>query len=343
MKSPLSCVLFLVACHLMGCSSAAQAVNSSTTSQMPNLVSTSCEATLETKQCYERADGIVLGFHVCHPQDSDWIGIFPATFVEEAGHMQEATLWLWTCGSQDCENENEEGAETGVIVFGPHYPRGRGGIWPLIPDSYIAVLFSRQHGGSYKSIAKSEVFEILPLGVSCNYKTPSALEPSMCQSEVSVHKSCFPEGNNIHAAFENCDSFPDDWIGVVPVVDDDVQPVHVEEPMLWLYLCGTQYCQKQIQSNSVVFRAGGAGYPKTGGMEFYPPLRQGRYTMVLGRDNPEGPPYTVVATSAVFEVVPFGQICPDERIVVVRTNSRVSLFGNVGSNEPQALRGKIHF
>jgi hypothetical protein len=32
--------------------------------------------------------------------------------------------------------------------------------------------------------------------------------------------------------------------------------------------------------------------------------------MVLGRDNSEGPPYTVVATSAVFEVVPYGQICP---------------------------------
>lgn len=73
--------------------------------------------------CYEPFQEIILAFENCEPLVNDWIGVWPVASITDPESLPEPLVWLWTCGTQDCEaavNEDvlffTEGLSAGTYV-----------------------------------------------------------------------------------------------------------------------------------------------------------------------------------------------------------------------------------
>ena len=111
--------------------------------------------------------------------------------------------------------------------------------------------------------------------------------PSACTNVLSVDKSCYNVliQETIVVQFSECNPHPDDWVAMY--VDVGKVPTVGKDYVAWLWTCGTQQCQGQ-RGGVLQFRSS----------DF--PLQ--RYRIFLVRNNPNGPPYRVLAASNSFSI-----------------------------------------
>ncbi len=80
-----------------------------------------CNTLLVSQQdCYPRRTDVAISFTNCQPESNDWMGIWKVDEVVDPTSLPEPALWLWSCGSEDCEGAVREG----VLLFSGGLPVG---------------------------------------------------------------------------------------------------------------------------------------------------------------------------------------------------------------------------
>jgi len=130
----------------------------------------------------------------------NWIGIYPASQLNNIQRLPTGALWSWLCGSQSCSpNTNPQ---AGTVTFQGSSFHWRQG-WPLQPGRYQAVLTGGHN--NWPILATSQVFEVgcnsnpspLPAGNSGGGSTPS---PSSTSVSMSIINSAKSDINNLFAS-----------------------------------------------------------------------------------------------------------------------------------------------
>jgi hypothetical protein len=83
-----------------------------------------CKDTIASAQsCYEVGEDIIIAFQNCEPLEDDWVGIYTDDPNRDPNDVGNPSIWLWTCGTQDCRAEVfadtlpfDDGLEEGVHV-----------------------------------------------------------------------------------------------------------------------------------------------------------------------------------------------------------------------------------
>jgi hypothetical protein len=103
--------------------------------------------------CYEPFQGLTIDFDNCAPLGDDWIGIWPAGAITNPARLPEPLIWLWTCGSQNCNAPILEDS----LLFGEGLSTG----------TYVAhmIRLSEDQAPYTSSYAVSDSIEIRPV---CN-------------------------------------------------------------------------------------------------------------------------------------------------------------------------------
>jgi hypothetical protein len=119
------------------------------------------------------------------------------------------------------------------------------------------------------------------------------VEDTDCSTWVDTRRSCYAQGEQISASFNNCDPQPEDWIGIYYA---DANPDDVSQALLWIWSCGGQNCGRAVESASVAFSG-----QHLGGRNSVWPMNPGNYRMHFLKVNDRGS-YQASASSDVFEV-----------------------------------------
>lgn len=98
--------------------------------------------------CYAPKTTIDVIFESCEPAVKDWIGIWPVDAASDPTRLPEPSLWLWTCGSQNCDGL----AENQTLMFDDGLGRG----------TYVAhmIRFGEDAAPYTSSYAVSDSFEV---------------------------------------------------------------------------------------------------------------------------------------------------------------------------------------
>ena len=257
--------------------------------------------------CYANGDDITISFVNGEPERDDWVGVYRVG--ANLDNLGNPLMWVWLCGNQRDKCEVSEGS----IIFGEGPPDETGTKrWPLPYGDYVVVLVRNEH--PYAAYAVSAPFEVRAPGSDCPgaptpMPTPAPTprptpapspSPTPMPSQVYTDMSCYHVDEDISISFINGEPMRGDWVGIyAPDADLD----YLDNPIMWVYLCGTQAEKCKVDDGTIVF---GRGRPlETGSMAW--PLAAGTYIAVLARD---GHPYVGYAASAPFEVKPYGSDCP---------------------------------
>lgn len=118
-------------------------------------------------------------------------------------------------------------------------------------------------------------------------------QPSICQSSLTVNKSCYVEDEDVIVInFVNCSPQEGDWVGIWRSRED---PNNLSEDFVeWAWSCGTKDCRRSPASKRMTIDAYGLGFDS--------------FQAFLVHDTPDGTPYLVEAMSEQFVVTSF---CPD--------------------------------
>lgn len=203
---------------------------------------------------------------------ANWIGIY---WEEEDGTVDTSAdplLWLWTCGHQGtCDGM----IESGVVTFSKHNSDHLLK-WPLVAGNYVAIL-AHDYAVKRTVFAMTESFVVTAT-------SPPSLAPSSNPSapilpySISVQDECHVVSNAISITFENNNADVGDWIGIF--WDDIVQYTDEigDEPLMWVWTCGSQTCNSIVERDTVVF-----GGNQRVDYLFQWPLMPGRFVAVLAR------------------------------------------------------------
>lgn len=112
------------------------------------------------------------------------------------------------------------------------------------------------------------------------------------EADISTDYDQYNKGEDIVISFEYSDPQVQDWVGIYAEYAD---PAH-EEPVLWLYTCGTQHCGALDADGTLTFGYGDPIESETGSF----PLLEGNYIAVLGRNAQQ--PYDILASTSAFQV-----------------------------------------
>ena len=114
------------------------------------------EASIQVdKSSYTLGEEIVVTFINNPPRSTDWIALQDESDLDIGW---TAVLWVWTCGTQECE----EARSSGTVVFGPGGPYAEE-FALLEPGTYIMHLLrgdSMINDVSYESFASTPPFTI---------------------------------------------------------------------------------------------------------------------------------------------------------------------------------------
>jgi len=241
------------------------------------------------KNCHKENETISITFDDKTPRIGKWIGVYgedDGTFDASADPL----LWLWTCGSQECDRT----MESGVVTFGAENVTDHLLTWPLMSGTYVAVLAHDSQSRRTVS-AMSETIIVsdtcLPSQAPSN-NTNTTLAPSTVLFTIFVHKGCHEVNTDISISYENNDPSIGDWVGIY--WDTTGYSNDMGEPVMWVWTCGSQTCNSLNGNATVVFGEG-----QTGDHLFRWPLIAGNYIAVLARD---AQPMQVLAMSEPFSV-----------------------------------------
>jgi hypothetical protein len=110
----------------------------------------------------------------------------------------------------------------------------------------------------------------------------STLEPTGCIDMVEMSQTCYDSGSGttIRISYENCNPVVGDWIGMYSN-PDEINPLELEEPDVWIYTCGDRDCFDLYEFGNVRFSFGSS-------------LPEGPYGAYLVREG-TAPPYASFA------------------------------------------------
>ena len=124
---------------------------------------------------------------------------------------------------------------------------------------------------------------------------PVSMAPTQCMDLIQSVQTCYNVEDEIRIQFENCVPLEDDWIGIY-LADPDRDLADVDEPIDWLWACGTQDCEEPVAEGIVPFNVD---------VE----LDEGTYVTYLIRSQPDdGRPYPAYAESVEFTISSAGCI-----------------------------------
>jgi hypothetical protein len=119
----------------------------------------------------------------------------------------------------------------------------------------------------------------------------TSASPTGCVDAVSVFSTCFLPGDEIVVSLSNCDPESDDWVGLYPSTEDDLE--NLGNPEIWSWACGSQNCRSAVADGSLALNEDLAGNGDW-------PLDEGTYMIIMARNTQQ--PYTAYAVSADFRV-----------------------------------------
>lgn len=243
--------------------------------------------------CFHHKEDITIFFTNKSPEAEDFIGIYPSyvNFTENLDQLDEATLWLYGCGSL------EEHCKTamGGLIFGMIGPSDEAD-WldfPMAGGEYKAAL--SRLDPEIVLLAESVPFIVKAQGQSCYFE---------CKEIVYTDQPCYsPDEDSIYITFENCTPQPGDRVAIYPSTVG-AHPGDVAAP-LWLGTCGKQACAEAVVSDNLEF--GADGPDATGTVKW--PLPPGEYKALFMRTN-EGDAFgRMLAESNTFVMMPQGETC----------------------------------
>eukprot|EP00548_Thalassiothrix_antarctica_P000611 CAMPEP_0194139834 /NCGR_PEP_ID=MMETSP0152-20130528/9434_1 /TAXON_ID=1049557 /ORGANISM="Thalassiothrix antarctica, Strain L6-D1" /LENGTH=849 /DNA_ID=CAMNT_0038837811 /DNA_START=107 /DNA_END=2657 /DNA_ORIENTATION=+ len=123
---------------------------------------------------------------------------------------------------------------------------------------------------------------------------------SLLADKISINYNCHKVNDNILINFESASPRVGDWIGIF--WDDAIETENIDNPLMWMWTCGSQSCNETINRDTVVF---GTGQEESHLLTW--PLTTGNYIAVLGRNITR----EVLATSEPFSVL---ESCPPTQI-----------------------------
>jgi len=138
---------------------------------------------------------------------------------------------------------------------------------------------------------------------------------------VSTNYNWYYNGEAIEVYFDYKDPDNRDWVAIYA---DATDPVN-NEPLLWLYTCGSQECHGSKNDGTLTF---GYGDPKESEAGLFP-LPAGEYVAVLARNAVQ--PYDILASSPLFDVgvEPWVEIGTDKEYYDYGEDIKVSFeYGN---------------
>lgn len=126
-------------------------IMSSTIAPTDGESSTGCTSFVQPLEtCQTPFLGFSVYFQNCEPTSGDWVGIWNVNSIQDESSLPEPLLWLYHCGSQNCDQEVEED----VLFFGEGLP----------PGNYVAHLarFLEYEPPYTSSYAVTETFQVAP-------------------------------------------------------------------------------------------------------------------------------------------------------------------------------------
>jgi len=251
--------------------------------------------------CHQVNDNILINFESMSPMVGDWIGIFWDDAIE-AMNLENPLMWMWTCGSQSCEDI----IKRDTIIFGTGQEVDNFLTWPLITGNYIAAL---GRNTPKDILAVSDPFSILEACAPSQIPSQSpssSLRPSMLPSEgvhssISINQGCHQENDNILISFENNSPMIGDWVGIF--WDGATNTDDLNNPLMWVWTCGSQFCEDIIERYTIIF---GAGKEVDHSLTW--PLIAGNYVAILLRDILLK---EILVISEPFSIV---DVCPPSQI-----------------------------
>jgi len=269
--------------------------------------------------CYMFEQSISVEFLNPGPLEFDWIGVYRSENFD-VDNPGRARLWLYACGNQHCSRT----VDAGNVMFGPNYPVESGrSAWPLEPGYYIVVLLRgrnevRHVGNEFTVMDPYEQCfgNSLPQPVAAPIYAPTFNRPvqppasdpvyvphyspvfvpvhvapsrvpgsGAGRPDVQTDKFCYTVGETVATVFTNPDPKDIDWVGIY---DAHIENYEIQNPLMWLWLCGDQFeCTGEVPYGTLYF---GAGAPEESASLSWP-LPPGEYAVLLVTGDNNTPYY----------------------------------------------------